>query len=242
VHLIVVALVLVELSLLAVFAFPVQSQGLLIEALPVEIDASTAVIEPVAGPGSTWIATSASDLNELVADFDDPRWHEALLEAQDSSDTATGSSDFISREVMQAIAAAEARTEDENLKRLESLSDSLTATSSAESIDQLTTSLRRWLGTEERATRPADEPVAGEFDLQTAQLHDVVRDDSSGEIRYTAVLLDAAGRTMESPLTEAEGESVYRVMQLMKDNPLLERVYRGVVLSFLDKLLRQQSQ
>jgi hypothetical protein len=104
-------------------------------------------------------------------------------------------------------------------------------------VDQIAASLKGWLGTSERATRPADEPVAGDFDFSTAQLHDVRRDDSGDAIRYTAILLDAAGRTTESELTPAEGESVYRVMQLMKDNPLLERVYRGVVLSLLDKLM-----
>ena len=189
------------------------------------------------------LAASATAATEETGAHDDPRWRQALLEGNSPADAAPQgqASALVQRELLDSITAAEGRSDEENLDRLKTLSDQLTATSSAESIDQLASSLQRWLGTEERATRPADEPVEGEFDLQTAQLHDIVRDDSTGQVRYTAVLLDAAGRTMESPLTEAEGESVYRVMQLMKQNPLLERVYRGVVLSLLDKLLKQQN-
>ena len=188
------------------------------------------------------MAESATDLSELIASADDPRWQEALLEGQNPPKPAAESFQFITSQLLEAIAAAEQRSDEANLERLETLTGALEAGSSAKSVEQLTASLQSWLGTEQRATKPADEPVAGEFDLATAQLHDVVRDDSSGEVRYTAVLLDAAGRTMESPLTQAEGESVYRVMQLMKENPLLERVYRGVVLSLLDKLLRQRAE
>ncbi len=184
-----------------------------------------------------WIAGDAADLSHLIDAVDDPRWREALLEAHDPPADAPRSADFVTGELLRSIAAAESQSDDANLDRLEELSDRLAGVSTKESVDQIAASLKGWLGTGERATRPADEPVAGEFDFSTAQLHDVRRDDSGGAIRYTAILLDAAGRTTESELTPAEGESVYRVMQLMKDNPLLERVYRGVVLSLLDKLM-----
>jgi hypothetical protein len=43
---------------------------------------------------------------------------------------------------------------------------------------------------------------------------------------------------MESEMTAAEGESAYKTFELIKSNPLLERVYRGVVMSLLDKVLK----
>jgi hypothetical protein len=188
-------------------------------------------------PAAMWMAASARDVSDLVSFVDDPRWQEALLEAHDQPANPSGSADFVTSELLRSIAAAEEQSNEANLDRLEELSDQLTIVSTEESVDQVTAALKGWFGTSERATRPADEPVAGEFDFSTAQLHDVLRDDSVGEARYTAVLLDAAGRTVKSELTAAEGESIYRVMQLMKDNPLLERVYRGIVLSLLDKLI-----
>ena len=40
----------------------------------------------------------------------------------------------------------------------------------------MASTLNKWLGTEQRATMPAEKPVAGEFDYDTAQLHDVRRE------------------------------------------------------------------
>jgi hypothetical protein len=190
---------------------------------------------------AAWMATSSVDLNDLVSSADDPRWQAALLRQSDLAESATAPSEFITDQLLDAISDAEQHTDSDNLDRLETLTGRLNDVSSAESVDQMKATLQRWLGTTARATEPATAMVEGEFDFTTAQLHDVVRVLDASEFRYTAVLLDAAGRTMESPLTQAEGESVYRIMQLMKENPLLERVYRGVVLSFMDQLLKQQN-
>lgn len=240
-HLIAAGLIAGELFLRLSLSANPPPAGVMLEAPPIAAEPRRVTIDVGLPPAEPWMAASASNLSDLIASVDDPRWTEALLEAHSSEADAARSSDFITRELLAAIAAAEQRSAEANLDRLETLSDQLNSVSSAESIDEMTASLQRWLGAGERATEPAPEPVAGEFDFGTAQLHDVLRDDSMsmGQVRYTAVLLDAAGRTIESPLSEAEGESVYRVMQIMKDNPLLERVYRGIVLAFMDKLLAQ---
>jgi hypothetical protein len=81
--------------------------------------------------------------------------------------------------------------------------------------------------------------VAGDFDFDSAQLHDMRREmREDGTFKYTAILLDAEGRTQETEMTATEGESAYKTFELMKQNPLLERLYRGVVMSLLDKVLR----
>ena len=41
---------------------------------------------------------------------------------------------------------------------------------------------------------------------------------------------------MDQELGIEEGEQLYRTFQLIKKNPLLEKVYRQVVMGLLDKL------
>ncbi len=89
------------------------------------------------------------------------------------------------------------------------------------------------------AERPAAKPVEGEFDFATAQLHEVRRqEDAEAEYVYFAVLVDAAGRRVESRMEQAEGESAYKTMQLVKANPLAEMVYRRIVMGFLDNIIK----
>jgi hypothetical protein len=98
---------------------------------------------------------------------------------------------------------------------------------------------RQWLGTGKRAEQPSDKPVEGEFDFGTAQLHDVRREQTpEAGYAYFAILVDAAGRRYESSMDPLEGESTYKTMQLVKANPLLEKVYRGIVMGVLDDLIK----
>jgi hypothetical protein len=59
-----------------------------------------------------------------------------------------------------------------------------------------------------------------------------------GTWRYVAVLLDARGRTMEVELNDRDGEVLYALMQRLKANPLLERVYRRIAMPIFDQLLK----
>ena len=62
--------------------------------------------------------------------------------------------------------------------------------------------------------------------------------NDAGEFVYKAILVDSAGRQFASPMSAGDGEQAYRTMQLVKSNPLLEKVYRGVVMSLMDKVLK----
>lgn len=147
---------------------------------------------------------------------------------------------FVERQVEQAIDDARKQSPDQQLDRLRELSDQLSDVSSDKSLDELSNQFQKWLGTKPRATQPTDKRVEGPFDFQTAQVHDVRRTErDDGTFRYSVVLLDAAGRSLETELTEAEGEQLYRTFELIKQNPLLEKVYRQVVMSLLDKLLEK---
>jgi len=149
---------------------------------------------------------------------------------------------WVQQRILDELAAANRlSTEDKNLL-LAQLGERLTQISTPDSIDEVNSKLAAILGTSGRATQPAAEPVAGEFDYDTAQLHDVKRtENAAGGFDYVAVLLDAAGRTADSALTGAEGEQLYKTFQIIKGNPLLERVYRGVVMALMDKLTGRNS-
>jgi hypothetical protein len=174
---------------------------------------------------------------EVLASISDPRWQE-LVEPVPEERTAMAKV-FVNTELMRIARDAEQRSADENLEKLAALGGTLENVSTEKGVDDINSQLNRVLGTEKRAERPAEEPVRGEFDFATAQLHDVLRGkDERGNFAFTAILVDSAGRKFETPMNASEGETAYRTMQLIKSNPLLERVYRGVVMSMLDQVLK----
>jgi hypothetical protein len=180
----------------------------------------------------------AVDAEEVLARMVDPRW-QTLVEPASESAGERGEGTFVTAELMRIARAAEQRSTDENLEKLEELSQRLATVSSAGAVEDINSQLRRVLRAGERADRPAEEPVAGDFDFATAQLHDVLREaNEAGQWQFTAILVDSAGRKFESPLDPTAGESAYRTMRLIKSNPLLEKVYRGVVMSMLDQVLQ----
>jgi hypothetical protein len=192
---------------------------------------------PLDQSNENWLAEDAASLEWVAESLGDSRWE--LLNEADSALDHSLASEFLSAQVMKAINEAEQRSTEDNLERLENLTGRLNTVSSESSVQELTAQVNKLLGTAGRAIEPAKEEVGGEFDFETAQLHDVKREPlDDGSFHYTAVLIDSAGRTMESEMTAAEGESAYKTFELIKSNPLLERVYRGVVMSLLDKVLK----
>jgi hypothetical protein len=139
----------------------------------------------------------------------------------------------------KAAAEAQERSPAGNQQQLEKLAGKLSRVSSEKSVDEMAGKLRNWLGTQQRAERPAERIVAGEFEYSTAQLHDVRREQSpeAGYV-YFAILVDAAGRRVESRMDSVEGESAYKTLQLVKANPLAEMVYRRIVMGFLDNVIK----
>jgi hypothetical protein len=186
-------------------------------------------------------AVADEQIAHLARHMVSPELEERLLGESDSARDGLASA-WVQARVADEIAAAEKLTREDQLQQLARLAGTLDRVSSAESVDAIAARLQALLGTGERAQQPATEPVAGEFDHETAQLHDVRRTaDGQGGFTYVGVLLDAQGRTSEAPLDAAEGENLFRIMELIKSNPLLERVYRSVVMSLLDKMLKPAS-
>jgi len=243
-HSLLVSLVVTEL-LLVVAPMPVAPppQQIALQAPPLSEPRAAEGVEIEAFTPNTehWLADEAISTRELEAAQEDPRWAvltEGELDSRSPAEQAAAS-DFVAERMRQEIAAAEKHSSEDNLQRLENLTGQLNDVATEQSVKDVTAQLSKLLGTAPRATEPAKEPVAGDFDFDTAQLHDVRREMlADGTFKYTAVLLDSAGRTTDSEMPAAEGESAYKTFELIKSNPLLERVYRGVVMSLLEKMLK----
>lgn len=129
-------------------------------------------------------------------------------------------------------------TEDK-LDKLEGTAKQLDKVTSEKGVEELAGLFEGWMKTEKRAAAPAKTAPAGPFDFNTAQFHDVTRDKgANGRWQYHSVLIDSAGRTMEVDLDATEGETAYRTFQILKANPLAEKIYRQVTMPILDKLTR----
>lgn len=154
------------------------------------------------------------------------------------SDPADVTGEMVWQGIDKAATEAEARSVEENLKRLDQLTGRLTKVSSEASIDAMASAFGALLGTGGPAGSPPDEPLAGEFDHDTAQFHDIVRyPRAGGGWRYVAVLQDGEGLMVRVELSEEEGETAYQAMERIKANPLLNSLYRKMATPVFDQLL-----
>ncbi len=130
---------------------------------------------------------------------------------------------------------------EQQFNKLQTASKRLSQLSSDKSVTEMSDKLRLVFQLPERATHPASNADENErFDPESAQLHDVFKESTDdGHDRYSAVLIDAKGLTSKIPLTPEEGKKLHRMMQLIKSNPLLERVYRELAMPLLDQLMKK---
>lgn len=144
--------------------------------------------------------------------------------------------------VEQASDQSRERSTDANLEQLDELAGRLSAISSREAVGDIGSVLSRAMKLEERATAPATDAVDAverKFETSSAQLHDVRRetDEATGAERYVATLVDRHGSAIEQEMDAESGKQAYEVMQTIKKYPLLESVYRAVVMQILDRLI-----
>lgn len=161
--------------------------------------------------------------------------------ASPASAVAQLTPDLVQSNLQALVERQQSRSVDEQFERLDTATRQLNRLTSDRSLDELSGHFRSWLRYGERATEPAPS-VSGQFDEHTAQLHDVIRcAQPNGTWAYRGVLLDAAGRTLEVDLDEEQGRRAYELMQRVRANPLLEKVYRGIVMPLLDQLQQSDS-
>lgn len=154
------------------------------------------------------------------------------------SDPAEVTAELVRNRLEEVVADAESLSDADKLAKLDALSERLAQVADEGSIQALSGVMQSLLGTQPRATQPAEEKPPGEFDFETAQFHDIQRTPKEPDgFRYVTVLLDAEGRTLEVEVSEHEGQPIYETMQRIKANPLLEQVYRQIVMPLLDQLM-----
>lgn len=151
--------------------------------------------------------------------------------------------ELIRREFQQQVQSGEAAEPAQRMARLDELGQRLHGISSEARVLAVTDRISQALGVVPRpaASPPvtSDEPI----DLDRAQLENVLKEaDADGRIVYTGILIDPDGRTMRVELDAAEGEELSRLFETMRRYPLLEKVYRSVVMSLLDQPLHRSRQ
>ena len=140
--------------------------------------------------------------------------------------------------IQESVDQARQRSDEENLDHLERMGKRLDEVSSQQSIDRMAGVLQRMLGTKPRADQPVEEPIGGVFDFDTAQFHDVRREaTTNGGWRYVCTLIDAEGGVFEVDMNAEDGQRVYETMQRIRQNPLLEQVYRKIAMPLFDQML-----
>ena len=206
----------------------------------------TALLGSVYDPGAydSWDGNDTPHMIRVAAGFSD-RIDESRVGAVRVAETPSQvTGDLVNAKIHSIVAGVQEAPSSTQLDRLVQAGKRLNQVSSDQSVDELADKFQEWLGYESRASEPrpdsasdlSDDPL---FDHQTAQLHDVLRDTSGGpRAAYTAVLLDAEGRTMRIALSESDGEAVYELMQRIKANPLLDRIYRRIAMPLLDKFIK----
>lgn len=207
---------------------------------PMEIEG--AFREPLALDQSVRVRRDSSEdpIDPLTPSTDDPRWEGAIADQRPAVERdptgQSAESTFIQRQIDRSIETGKRRSGQENLDRLSRLSQQLSQASKSESVDQMA----NFLGgvSKARAERPVENPSGKSIDVSTAQLHDVVRTiDGEGRKYYRLILIDAEGITTEVDIDPETGEQLYRTMRLIKANPLLEKVYRKIVMGIMDSVL-----
>jgi hypothetical protein len=130
----------------------------------------------------------------------------------------------------------------DQLAELERQAARLEDLASEKSISEIAVEFDEWIPTSERASEPSAAPVAGEFDFDTAQIHDVLRTAADdGQWNYRTVLVDAEGRTFEVEIDRVEGEKTYATFESLKKFPLANQVYRQIAMRLIDKALAERS-
>ncbi len=95
-------------------------------------------------------------------------------------------------------------------------------------------------GESKRETTVLKKVEADRFDADSAQIDDCRKSEAEdGTVRYFATLVDARGNSIEVEMKGKEGEQTYRTMRMIKNNPLMEMIYRGSVMPLMDRKLEQ---
>ncbi len=213
-----------------------------------ELDASPLTVRtivsdrPVTDQGEHLLGTVDGLPSPPEVEEQAPSPNDLAVERAPSADDP-GLADFARRRLEHATREAEEQSTAEQRADLETLGKRLQNVASEESVAELSGTLSKWLGVDERVneSQPDAEKEAVPFDASSAQISDVKKLETDAGVIYVAVLVDAAGQSSEAELDEIDGPQLYETFQLIKRFPLMEMVYRRTVMGLLDKLARESA-
>jgi hypothetical protein len=143
------------------------------------------------------------------------------------------------QDIQMQIKQAQARGDQDNFERLNQLSSDLRRNSTTKTVDEMAEFFGGVFGS--RATVPDPQKADQEFDVATAQMHDISKSTNElGVVSYTLMMVDAKGVSRQVEIDQQNGERLYKTMQLIKSNPLLEKVYRNILMGVLDQVLKEK--
>jgi hypothetical protein len=227
---------------------------MLFDPLPVESTNSELHVDgrwgsaSVDSPSTT---VEAPSVNVVKVDEDkvDERWADVVDASKTQSilpdPTVSDLSSFVQRQIDRSVTDGQQRSQTENENKLSRLGRRLNETSKPEHIDEMADFLGGLLG--QRRSEPVPENQNSKndprpFDVDTAQFHRVRKEvDAAGKTHYIATMIDAQGITTEIELDSETGPQLYKIMKIIESNPLLERVYRKIVMGFLDQTLTKKT-
>lgn len=147
-------------------------------------------------------------------------------------------SDQIEASIDSQIEAVEKLSDERKLSELEKQLARLQAMATQQSVRQTTETIADSLGLEP-GPEPANDPIEGTFDPESAQIHEVTRvRDAAGNWQYLSILVDARGQTREVPMSSVEGEAAYRTFEQLKRYPMADGIYRQLVMPMLQRMIQ----
>ena len=175
----------------------------------------------------------------------DPSSKDPLLEKADESVSETGKKTTTNAEAtiqtsveahvetsLSKPAKANLKELDKRLRQLDHLVDSQSIAGTVERVAGA-----MGLDTDQYQAKPKSS--SGRFDPDTAQLIDVKKSqDPLGEFPYSATMVDANGNETVVPMGQTDGEIAFNTFEKMKEFPLVQGLYRQIVMPMLQKIVR----
>jgi hypothetical protein len=190
--------------------------------------------------GGWLLAADQAEVQVAQADSAIDAYAEAARPLEKETKGSAEKNTVVGKQISAIVARHSEQTSGENLKELDRMSKQLDSITSDKAVDDVASSLRKWMGLGARASKPkarGNVPV-DDFDIDSAQLHEVQRTEiKPKKFEFHAVLIDANGKTIKIKMTEHEGNETYALMQRIKANPLLEKIYRQIAMPLLDTLV-----
>ena len=188
-------------------------------------------------PSSDDPVANALNVSEVQKEID-----EFEIRKDASPDGSNEPSSYVASQIKRSVRIGQKHSPERNEKDLSILSERLSRESSEKSVDEMAKFLQGVAGAPRASSKVPSRPDKP-IDPKTAQVEDVTLVvDEQGTSHYIATMVDATGVTIDVELEPEIGEQLHRTMKLIKSNPLLERVYRQMVMGLLDQMLKPQTE